>query len=307
MLFMIKSITVTNHLAESITLELVRPEKSGFLIRGVTGLGAGKAVINSTELSSSDGSVFNSSKVASRNIVLDLLLLDFPTVETSRQRSYKYFPIKKRITLLIETDNRLCEIAGYVESNEPSIFSEQSSTQISIICPDPYFYSKGQDGQTVTVFSGVEAQFEFPMFNDSLVSPLLNMGNVVTNQQETIYYDGDADVGVTIYIHALASATDLTISNSNTREIMKINSARLIALTGAGITAGDDIIISTVKGNKYIQLLRGGLYINILNCLERNTDWIRLVKGDNIFSFVAVSGATNLQYRVENATLYEGV
>jgi len=54
---MINSITVTNHLDESVKLELRFPEKSGFLVQGVTGLGPSKANINSTELSTTDGSV----------------------------------------------------------------------------------------------------------------------------------------------------------------------------------------------------------------------------------------------------------
>jgi hypothetical protein len=133
------------------------------------------------------------------------------------------------------------------------------------------------------------------------------VGSIITNQEQTIYYEGDAEIGVTIYIHAFGSATNLTIYNSGTHEVMKINSSRLVALTGSDITDGDDIIISTIKGKKYIQLFRGGVYINILNCLDKDVDWFQLVKGDNVFAFAADAGVTNLQFRIENQTVYEGV
>ena len=304
---MIKNITVTNYLGESLLLELMFPENSGFVIKEITGLGPSKAVINSTELSTSDGSVFNSSRIESRNIVFNLKILASPTIEAARQKLYKYFPIKKRIKLQFETDTRICDIFGYVETNEVVIFSNQVSTQISVICPDPYFYSAGSDAKTITLFSGVEAAFEFPFSNESLTLPLLVFGEIRLDQERNIYYNGDSETGLTIYIHALGEATNLTIYNIATSEFMKIDTVRLTTLTGFPIIAGDDIIISTIKGGKYISLLRGGSYINILNCLDLNSTWFQLVKGDNQFGFLAETGSTELQFRVENFTLFEGI
>lgn len=304
---MINSVTVTNHLDESIKLELRFPEKSGFLVQDISGLGPAKANINSTELSTTDGSIFNSARLNSRNIAMNLKFLWKPTIETVRQLSYKYFPVKKRIKLTIETDNRSCEIYGYVESNEPDIFSDQEGTSISIICPDPYFYSSGDDGYTVTVFSGIVPSFEFPFSNESGVNPLISMGDIVLNQEQNIVYNGESDIGVTIFIHAIGIVENLIISNSGTGDIMKLDTDKLTALTGFGIISGDDIIISTIKGQKSVTLIRDGLYINILNCLDRDVDWFQLTRGDNVFAFYAEAGVTNMQFRIENRTIYEGV
>lgn len=301
---MIKSITVTNHLGESIKLELAFPEKSGFVIHNIDGLGASKANINLTELATTDGALFNSSRVLSRNIVMKLGLLSRPTVEEMRLLSYKYFPIKKSISLLIETDNRKCEIYGYVESNEPDIFNRMETTQISIICPDPYFYSIEEE---VTIFSGIEPVFEFEFSNESLTENLIEFGLIINQTLKFVYYSGDANVGVKIIMHALGDVSNVTIHNTTTRESMTINSTKLIALTGYDIHASDDIIISTIKGNKYIFLLRDGEYINILNCLDRGVDWFQLVNGDNLFAYTAETGESNLQFRIENKIVYEGV
>ena len=73
------------------------------------------------------------------------------------------------------------------------------------------------------------------------------------------------------------------------------------------IVASDDIIISTLKGDKSIILIRDGVLYNILNCLDRDIDWFSLQKGDNIFAFAADEGITNLQFRIENKVIYEGV
>ena len=115
---------------------------------------------------------------------------------TFEHDSYKYFPIKKKVTLLIETDNRICETYGYVESNEPDIFSSDETTQISIVCPDPYFYSAGPDGTNTTIFYGVEPLFEFAFSNESLTESLIEFGEIKNETEQTVYYSGDAEIGV---------------------------------------------------------------------------------------------------------------
>ena len=51
---MIKSITVINPKGESLELDLFHPEKSGLIVKSITGLGPPKANINSTELARAD-------------------------------------------------------------------------------------------------------------------------------------------------------------------------------------------------------------------------------------------------------------
>lgn len=304
---MIKSITVTNHLNESLKLELGFPERSGFLIQEISGLGPVKADINVSELSSVDGSIYNSARLPSRNIVFKLALLESPTIEDTRQKSYKYFPVKKRVRLLIETTNRTAEIFGYVESNEPIIFSRQETTQISIVCPNPYFYSAGPKGKQITSFTGFEKAFSFPFSNEALSDKLLIMGNLLKNQIQTVLYDGDSEIGFNIEIHAVGTAEHVRIYNVNTLENMKIDTDKLIAMTGQPIINGDSIFISTIKGDKSIQLLREGVYYNIINCLDRDATWMFLRKGDNVFAFDAEEGSSNLYFRIINQVIYQGI
>lgn len=307
---MIYSIVVTNYLGDRIKLELGKPDVSGFLIKSITGLGPAKANVNTTEVSTNDGSLFNSARLSQRNIVLDMVFINTvygESIEDLRQKSYKYFPLKKSVELTIKTDNRYVKTTGYVESNEPNIFSSQEGTQISIICPDPYFYSAGEDGNNVTNFYSIDPMFEFPFSNESLDEPLLVFGEIQIKTEGVITYHGDSEIGVMIYIHAIGPATNINIYNTETREVMRINTEKISSLTGKGIVASDDIVINTAKGEKSITLIREGVSYNILNCLDKNTDWFTLAKGDNIFAFTADSGVTNLQFRVENKVIYEGV
>ena len=164
---MIEGFIVTNHLGESISIELARPELSGFAVLDVTGLGPSKADINLTEMSGLDGSRYNSARVNSRNIVFTFRFLPKPDIDTTRQNSYKYFPLKRDIDIQIISTNRTAHITANVESNEPDIFSSQEGCVISIMCPEAYLYDIEP---AVTVFSSVTPLFEFPFSNESLVT-----------------------------------------------------------------------------------------------------------------------------------------
>lgn len=304
---MIKTITVTNHLGESLRLELTNPQASGFLIKDIKGLGPVKADINFTELATNDGGIDNSARLQKRNIVMSLTFLESPTIEDTRLNSYRYFPIKRNITITIETDNRLVYCTGRVEENTPTIFSKQEGCQISILCGDPYLYSAGDDGDNNTIFYGTESLFEFPFSNESLTENLICFGEIRNQTEADIIYDGDAEIGITIHMHALGPMEGVTIYNTGTREIMRINDEKLIDLTGSGITTGDDITITTMRGNKGIHLLRDGVDTNILNALGRPINWFRLSKGHNVFAYTATAGLGSLQFSITNKTLYEGI
>jgi hypothetical protein len=300
---MIKTVKITNHLNESITLDLQNPEKSGFVIKSIDGLGPVNATINTTELSSDDGALYNSSRISSRNITMSLQFLENPTIESTRLLSYKYFPIKRNITIQIETDTRTCKISGRVESNEPDIFSNSEGCSISIICPEPYFSSLSYVKNT---FYGIDPEFEFVYSNESTSEKLTEFGSINYRTEGTIYYSGDAENGVTITMHALGDVTDIVIYNLSTKETFAIDDDTLETISGSKITAGDDIIISTVKGSKGIKLVRDGVTTNILNAVKRPYQWFQLSKGDNKLLYTA-DGIEYLQFYTEHINLYEGV
>lgn len=172
---MIKSITVKNDANETLTIELGAPETSGLWVKSIKGLGPGKADINVTDLASSDGSIFNSSRSEKRNITMTLGIVSYITekngkketvsVETTRQNLYRWFAKKKHVYFIVHTDNIDLITDGYVESNEPDIFNKQETTSISIICPDPNMYLATEDNKYVRdgdTFSGTDDIFEFP-------------------------------------------------------------------------------------------------------------------------------------------------
>lgn len=317
---MIQSLTVTNYLGESLTIPMKNSESTGFILHDMTGLGPPTASVNTSKVATKDGSKYNSARAEERNIVLPMYFTPIPTIEDARHRSYKYFPLKKPVILAFKTDNRECQIVGYVETNEPDICSDREGCQVSIICPNPYFSSIYD---TVTSFSGVEAAFEFPFSNEDTLdttnlliafgalaagNPHIEFGKIVVKAENLVRYEGDAESGVQIRIAASATVKNITIYNVDTRGTMHIYHDKLVALTGSGIVKGDEIIITTDKGSRSVTLLRNGKSTNILNAIDpRNDEWFSLTKGDNIFAYTADEGSDYLMFVVDHTTLYEGI
>ena len=301
---MIKSVTVVNHIGEKLVLELTRPEESGLAVTSITGLGPVSANVNLTRKSSGDGARLNSSRLPERNIVITLDFSFATAVEDARQLTYRYFPQQETVTLLFETSNRLVATTGIVERNEPDIFSEQESTNISILCPDPYFYCLDE---SVTVFSGIVPAFEFPFESDVLDGPELEMGIIETSCEKIVHYEGVSNPGVIMMIHAVGDTGNITIYNTGTREKMFLDSAKIEILTGQRISPGDDIIITTVTGKKSVVLLREGVKTNILNALGKHAGWFHLVKGKNVFAYEAEGGPYSVQFTVKNQVMYGGI
>ena len=309
---MIKSLEVINYLGDNLVLELRAPEKTGLYIKTITGIGPGKATINTTDLASSDGGIYNSARLELRNIVLTIGFLEGPidgvykTIEDLRQKTYAYFPRKRFVRLIFHTDNRDLYADGYVESNEPEIFSQEETTQISIICPDPNVYNAV--GSSVVDFSSVNSSFEFPFENNSLIDNEIEFGSIEPQTNKILRYEGEVETGFTLFLHPSQTLTGFSFFNYQTGETIAIDSSKV----PNGIVAGDSIEICTVRGQKYAELTRAGLTYNIINALKgdgdnKRPDWIQLYKGDNIFAYTATAGLNNLSVLIYYRIAYEGV
>lgn len=310
---MIKSVTVTSEWGDSVKMGIGEPDQSGLLIADIDGIGPGNATVNVSEMYSIDGALFASSRLPSRTITIRIIFnpKDANTsIEDLRQSSYLYFPIKRRVTLSFETDNRTLLIDGYIEANEPTVFEEQEETSISIICPNPYFKSPSNDE---TLFFGTEGLFEFPFSNESLTEDLLEMSQIVERKTNTIIYTGDNEVGMKMFIKANGPASGLTVWDLDTRQFFRIKPERFAnflaanGLYGSTIQKGDEIIIDTIKGEKSIVLFRDGRYWDILDTIDFNSTWFQLKKGKNELGYTADVGSDNLYFRIESYVLYEGI
>lgn len=309
---MIESVTVTNSKGETLVIPLADPLASGFAISGITGVGPVAANVSTTSYASRDGAVFNSARVDIRNIVIGMIFMETSSDSTEdiRHRSYRYFPIKDKVTLKFKTANRECSIEGYVESNEPEIFSQRESTQISIICPDPYFYDNSTK-QKISFFAKVGA-FSFPFANEGTDKKTIIMGKITKQFTKSFNYDGEGRTGIVIILDFIGAVTGkITIANNTTGQKMIIDTSLFAG--GYRIKSADRLIIDTNPGNKYVRFgksVNGNAptsVVNILNCVAVGSEWIEIVHGENNFTISADEGQENIEASVRSVIKYEGI
>lgn len=106
----------------------------------------------------------------------------------------------------------------------------------------------------------------------------------------------------------------IRIANNTTGETMSIINPFVEQITGSKITSGDTIIITTIQRNKKIELLTNERIFNILNAMDKNSDWIHLMPGNNVFNYILegydidiVKDRSKLTFEIESKIRYEGV
>jgi hypothetical protein len=249
----------------------------GLAIDSIEGLGPVEADINTTEMVS-DGDLFNSARVGKRNIVLNLAFYaeSGNGIETARRYSYQLFPIKQLLNIEIETDTRIVYTKGYVEKNEPLIFSNMCTTQISIICPDPKLYDYTEEIGT----------------HDITVETV----DILNNQYHGFDYQGEVGTGcvlnftfgsdVEASLAEGAPAFNFAFSNIIDGSLASVSVYPPTASEehpNDGFKAGDILTISSVVGNKYCILTTSEsetiVSYNALNLLNQNPDWVIIKPG----------------------------
>lgn len=119
----------------------------------VAGLEPASSTIT-TKKSGYDGTTFNGSTLNERNIIIKGIIRN--NVKVNRRELYKIF--KSNIELDIKVDGY--NIIGYVENVEMNNFQVLTSFQISIICPDPYFYHNKQSLKVTKSTKTIESDGE---------------------------------------------------------------------------------------------------------------------------------------------------
>lgn len=309
---MIKYILAQNPKGAVLQMELTNPWASGLNVKNITGISPVGAEIYSTPFASIDGGIFAGARVPSREIVMEIGFVTngdtIAQIEDARHICYDFFRIKDPINLVFVTDSRILQIDGYVKDNDVDIFSEKESTQITITCIDPWFYSASNASKG---FSGTQPMFEFPFESvegGTGYPDLIEFGNISIDTRTDVYYYGDIQTGFRMSITFFSEDFhNIYFYNMETRERFTIYTDQITAITGHALGAGDEIVISTISGSKSAFLLRDGLFTNIIAAVDKNSDWIQLTKGNNIFAFASDYGVENITIDLIWRDAYGGI
>ena len=270
--------------------QLELTHNQAYSITEIDGIDPPDAVINTTRNANADGSVFNSSYVNNRTIIITLSI-NAPA-ELNRINLYKYFKAKFPVRLYYQNSTRNVYIDGYVQNVQIAFFNKKQTAQITVFCPQPLFNGVEESFQE---FSNVKNLFEFPFY---IEESGIEFSRIEPNTEQSIINNGEVDTGVVISIHAIGPVTTPKIYNVDTGESMILN---------VTMVDGDDIVINTIRGQKSILMTSGGTTTNIIGNLADGSTWFQLIPGDNLFTVTADGMPENMQVSFTIIDQYEGV
>lgn len=263
---MLNTIQVRNSAGALLELPLEDPA-DGFQVHDVAGLDPVDATIVSSSFAQLDGTQYHSSKRQARNIVLTIGLdISEGPAAFLRDRLYKFLMPKRYVNFrLTNIDGTYYDISGRVETFKCPLFVKDVVATISIICFDPDFVDP---------------------------EPETLVGTTVSTETDTILeYDGTVETGMLLTLNVDRALADFTVYQlAPDNMFYQLDFAE-------SLLAGDVVTISTVPGNKYARLTRGGTTSSVLYAVSPYSKWLEIEPGTNKLRVYAEGAA--IPYAIE--------
>lgn len=272
---MLNRLEIYNNGGDLLTLAL-DDFTDGLVLEDVTGIDPVKATLTSSNFAQQDGAQFHAARREPRNIIIKLGLdPDYTTTSVwdLRKRLYSFFMPKSELYVNFILDDLEVVIIGVVESLDTPQFTKEPKAIISIMCFDPDF----RDPTSIPID-----------------------GFTVDDSTDTIYnYEGTVETGVQLRLFVDRALTEFTVYNTPSA-----GSGNYMDFAG-DFEAGDEIVISTVTGDKYVNLIRAFTQTSILYALSPQSKWVEFLPGENAFRFYAVGDP--IPYSLDYQARYGGL
>lgn len=253
---------------------------SRFKLSNTDGLTSLQANIASSTNPNIDGDIVNNMRVEPRPIVLDLTIEN--DVENVKRYILRYVKLKMRGTLRQTQNDRTTQIVGVVEAIEMPRYANPVTMQITLHCSQPFWEDIEEAAQDL---SEVVDMFYFTDYEDDMLyfpEEGIPFGEIDTNRTKVLMNDGDVDVGLEIHIVALGTVTNPVLYNAE-GEFIGVD---------VTLTSGQEIIITTGKGDKTIRLDGE----NKISKIRAGSTWLQLKVGENEFTIDSEDGTEGNMY-----------
>jgi hypothetical protein len=269
-------IEAVNSAGDILTLELA-DNSNGLQLEGVDGLDPVKATLTGSGYAGKDGSLFQSAKRESRSLSLFVAFTpDYVTTQVPDLRAllYAYFMPKTAVTLRFFLGEELTVYLNCrVERLSSTPFSRNPGAQIDLLAFDPDFLDVDETSE--------------------------GFATVEDTTEETIEYPGTVETGFRIDVNVDRTLDQITFYLRNPDGTLKSLDVTY------DMIAGDILTINTVRGDKYVQLLRSGVTTPILYAMSVQSNWLELFPGDNLIRGYAIGDP--ILYTVTYNSRYGGL
>lgn len=246
-----------------------------FYLTSIDGQTEADTSIASAVIGGIDGDTVNNIQATPRTIILDLRPRAGVDVEEAKRAILKYVKLKQQGGLLWTQNNRTVIINGIVEAVEMPRWTKSAVMQITLHCEQPFW--EDLDNVIQQINEAIDLHYFTDSPADMLYFPAegIPLGEYDTIRTKTFYNNGDVAVGLEIRILAHAAVTNPIIYDQNGNFFgVGYEGNPLVMLEG------DEIVITTHKGNKKV-VYKGA---NIYDKIKPRSSWLQLDAGENLFT-----------------------
>lgn len=269
----------------------------GIVIESIEGIYAFTGEVVTSPYSQTHGDRYKSTRATKRNIVVSGKIFD--NFWENRQMMYRVFRLGSVGQFCYTEPDRSNRYADYyVESVEIDQDAYRGEYQISLICPDPFFYAG--EPESVDLASWI-SDFEFI---HEFMAAGEELGHRETSMiQEIQNLNGVDGIGMRIVLTASGNVTNPYVYLYETGERITIGTADN-PYTLNSITRVD---IETTTGKKNISQTINNVTTRINEYLDPNSSFFQLGAGINTIGYNAASGAEFLNVHIEYKMRFLGV
>lgn len=283
--------------AEDNLILKIDDDYDGILIKEIDGIYKFEADISTSEYSQTHGSRYKTSRVPQRNIVITGQI--YKNFHYNRQFLYRVFrPDSKGLFRYMEKDedDRLADY--YVESCEIEQDHEVGNYQISLICPDPFFYSANDITVNLASWtSGWVFPHEFLAEGEPMGERTSTMIDEIAN------LNGVSGIGLEITLTCSGDVLNPYVYLYETGERITIGTLEMPFT----LTSTRSVVINTTTGKKSVVLIQNGVESSINEYLDPESEFFQLLAGINTIGYNASGGAEYLNVKVQYKMRYLGV
>lgn len=291
----IRSATFTN-MDDAINL-IVDGACPGIVIEQIDGIYAFTGEVKTSPYSQTNGDRYKNTRAPKRNIVVMGKIFD--DFWNNRQLMYRVFRLGSLGQFCYSEPDRSNRYADYyVESVDIDQDPYRGQFQISLICPDPFFYA----GQSEYI--DLAAWVSDFTFEHDFLSIGEELGHRETSMiKEIMNLNGVDGIGMKITLSSSGDVVNPYVYLYETGERITIGTADNPYTLGSS----KQVEIDTTTGKKNIVQIANNVKTRINEYLDPNSSFFQLGAGINTIGYNAASGANYLNVHIEYKMRYLGV
>lgn len=269
----------------------------GILIESIEGIYAFTGEVKTSPYSQTNGDRYKSSRVIKRNIVVSGKIFD--DFWNNRQLMYRVFRTGSVGQFCYSEPDRSNRYADYyVESVEIDQDPFRGQYQISLICPDPFFYAADEEHTDLAAWI---SDFEFP---HNFVAEGEELGHREASMIKELWnLNGVDGIGMRIIMTASGNVVNPYVYLYETGERITIGTTA----NPYTLDSSKRVEIDTTTGKKNIVQFQNNVKTRINEYLDPESTFFQLGAGKNTIGYNSASGSEYLNIEIRYKMRYLGV